>query len=245
MNLNDLTGNGNTLTNNNVIVSTDTPFVASTKSADFELSNSAHFTATDSVSLSITDDISIEAYINLEQLPSTVAAQFTIVSKYDTGANKRAYNFFIDSASDKLRFSVSDDGTIGAGHTITYTTATAFVADDLATWIHVAVTHDISSETCVFYIDGSADAPTVSAGSIGASMYDGNNNLSLGALLNSSVAERFFDGKMDEIRIWNDIRSGAEVAANYQAELTGAESGLAAYWNFDSSGIGALFYNQL
>ena len=42
-----------------------------------------------------------------------------------------------------------------------------------------------------------------------------------------------FDGQLDEFRIWNYARSNAEIQADMNKKLTGNESGLHGYWNFD------------
>ena len=44
-----------------------------------------------------------------------------------------------------------------------------------------------------------------------------------------------FKGVIDEVRIWNISRSEAEINATKNAVLTGIESGLIGYWNFDSA----------
>lgn len=43
----------------------------------------------------------------------------------------------------------------------------------------------------------------------------------------------YFDGMLDEIRVWNVARSPAEIQAALNKPLTGKERGLVAYWNFD------------
>ncbi|MFM6051751.1 MAG: LamG-like jellyroll fold domain-containing protein, partial [Sphaerospermopsis kisseleviana] len=45
---------------------------------------------------------------------------------------------------------------------------------------------------------------------------------------------QFFQGSIDDVRIWNKARNQAEIQANLNKELTGAESGLVGYWNFNS-----------
>jgi len=47
------------------------------------------------------------------------------------------------------------------------------------------------------------------------------------------TSNRHFDGKLDEVRIWDDVRSQAEIQANMYSELTGSESNLVAYYNFN------------
>jgi hypothetical protein len=40
-------------------------------------------------------------------------------------------------------------------------------------------------------------------------------------------------GKLDDVRIWNVVRTGAQISANYSAELNGAQAGLVANWKFN------------
>ena len=42
-----------------------------------------------------------------------------------------------------------------------------------------------------------------------------------------------WSGNIDEVRIWNIALSDAEIQSNYNAVLTGNESGLVGYWNFN------------
>jgi hypothetical protein len=44
---------------------------------------------------------------------------------------------------------------------------------------------------------------------------------------------RYFDGSIDEVRLWNFARTQAEVQADMRHELMGSESGLIAYYNFN------------
>lgn len=47
-----------------------------------------------------------------------------------------------------------------------------------------------------------------------------NVNLSFGTAVNSTnVADGFFGGSLDEIRIWNRVRTAAEIAANKNLEI--------------------------
>jgi hypothetical protein len=43
----------------------------------------------------------------------------------------------------------------------------------------------------------------------------------------------FFDGGIDEVRIWQEARTGEQIRANMYRSLAGDESGLLAYWKFD------------
>ena len=48
-----------------------------------------------------------------------------------------------------------------------------------------------------------------------------------------------FEGAVDELRLWSQARSGAEIADTYQSRLTGAEAGLILYLPLDSFGSDA------
>ena len=44
-----------------------------------------------------------------------------------------------------------------------------------------------------------------------------------------------FNGKLDELRIWSDVRTAAEIAENMFRNLTGNEDNLVAYYSFDNN----------
>jgi Ca2+-binding RTX toxin-like protein len=48
------------------------------------------------------------------------------------------------------------------------------------------------------------------------------------------IADAYFAGKMDDVRIWNKARTQTEIQADLNRELTGSEIGLFGYWNFNS-----------
>lgn len=99
-------------------------------------------------------------------------------------------------------------------------------------WHHIAATYDGSEGK--IYINGILDntelfnIPIIS--SSGGQLYigidrDGTNNYN-----------QAFQGCMDELRIWNNIKSQSEIQASMNTELTGSESNLVAYYNMEQSG---------
>jgi hypothetical protein len=222
LDLADKTANGNTLTNVNTAteVTASLPFVESTIAADLELSSSQYFTANDSVSLSITGAISIELWFKFE---STGTVQ-TLVSKLNATGNQRSY--FFEFVANTLQFSLSTDGTSG-----TIETESVAWTPSTATWYHLAVTWDPTANECKFYVDGSQQGATqtVTANSI----FDSTSKLLIGAQ-NEASPSQFCDGVIDDVRIWNDVRTITEIANNRSIELTGSEANLAAYWPFET-----------
>lgn len=49
---------------------------------------------------------------------------------------------------------------------------------------------------------------------------------------------RQYDGGLDEIRIWNVVRTDIQIQSQMSFELSGSEPGLVAYWRLNE-GIGA------
>src|SRR3990167_7014952 len=142
--LKDITSNHNDLTNNGAgEITSGLPFSESAIAVDLELTDGDYLSAADSASLSIADDITIEAWVKLEQLPSTAASDFTIVSKWGVTDDKRSYRFFIENADDKLYFQYSADGTFT--NVTILRTINALGAGDVGAWVHIAAAVDVGA----------------------------------------------------------------------------------------------------
>lgn len=97
----------------------------------------------------------------------------------------------------------------------------------LNTWTHVAVTWLADSNQVKIYFNG-----VLQAGISGGSSTTGTlNNLSIGTRPGGA---QYFNGTLDEIRIWNVARSACEILVNYQSQLEGTEPNLIAYYNFNA-----------
>lgn len=207
--------------------------MANTHSLDLELSSSqyAYITDASQTGLDITGDITIEAWIKLEQLPSTAGSIFVITGKGDWGnaVNTRAYYFAINT-SNKLFFSFSSDG---GNSNVAGTSSDSTSLFTAGVWHHVAVTLDASASSMELYVDGVNVADTES-GSI-TSIYNSNNDFFVGSRKANGTYTDFFDGLIDEVRVWNDIRTSGEISANYDSELVGNESGLVGYWKLNNN----------
>ncbi len=104
-------------------------------------------------------------------------------------------------------------------------------------WQHLAFTYDGLSSEAKMYIDGSEQELTFSGGQPEGNITDNSSiNLLIG---NSALLDRTFDGIIDEVRIWNTVRSSDEIQANKDHYLDGENTGLVAYWRMNE-GNGAL-----
>ncbi|MEO1185478.1 MAG: LamG domain-containing protein [Cyanobacteria bacterium J06636_27] len=95
-------------------------------------------------------------------------------------------------------------------------------------WTHLATVYD--GTTLTLYVNGEE------YGSTSASFNFTNTEFKLGLPLNS---DPYFKGKVDDVRIWNTARSAEEISDNYNQTLTGSETGLVGYWNFDIDNSGS------
>ena len=95
-------------------------------------------------------------------------------------------------------------------------------------WTHIAVTYD--NGTVNTFVNGQVVDTYNGSGPIG-DVYSGMNELRIGGRSNVP-AGKFFDGRIDDVRIWNTARTQNEIQSNLDTVLTGLESGLAGHWSF-------------
>lgn len=206
-----------------------------THSVDLDRASSQYLSITDAAQtgLDITGDISIECWIKLDQLPSTAGSIFNIVMKWNAAANQRSYGFFFN-AVDVLSFWGSDNGGFAAGHRLqAQSTAAAVTADDVGKWVHLATTVDVSEGAAgiLLYKNGDliADSDVYNEAT---SLFNGTSIFAIGT---RGDIDQFFDGMIDEVRVWNDIRTADEIKANWKRELVGDEANLVGYWKLNNS----------
>ena len=94
-------------------------------------------------------------------------------------------------------------------------------------WYHVAVTLDHG--TMRLYINGVLDRGPLPGGLTPATS---DWPLSFG-WEGQPVSGKRFDGLIDEVRLWNVVRTQSEIQEAMTRSLTGTEPGLVGYWRFD------------
>lgn len=198
--------------------------MANTHSADFERSSSQSLTIADGdqTGLDITGDFSIEFWIKWETDPAS--ATQAVIDKLG-GSPLAGYR--VEMAGNKLNVLIYNGGTLTE-----IDDADFFSGVSTGEWHHVAVTLDTSAlSNSVFYLDGS---------STGAVNVSGTNQAPNGSTVEFSIGKTSFntdyaDGRIDDVRIWSDIRTGTEISDNYNTELNGDEAGLVGYWKLNNS----------
>jgi len=93
-------------------------------------------------------------------------------------------------------------------------------------WTHVAVTRRASDGLAKIYINGVEEVSGNMVTTPSATSYPMT-------IAGSVTMHKKLNGQMDEVRIWNDVRTQAEITANMNTELTGSEANLVAYYKFN------------
>ncbi len=130
------------------------------------------------------------------------------------------------SATDKIDIFIRNDaGTNLINHEV----STDVVFD--GTWHHVAWVDN--NGTTSLYIDG-VDNPIMDYTPAGSFSLEASTIAALDRT-NGFGITNYFQGQVDELRIWNVARTQQQIRDNMCKKLTGNETGLVAYYRFDAS----------
>ena len=194
----DLSGNGNTGTLSNVA------WAASGHSSgglSFNGTNS-YVSINDSASLHLTTGMTLEAWVD----PSNATNSNPVIIKEGTGV--APYSLYsADTTTPVSYLTTNTSGSISA--------ATASNALATNTWSHLAATYDGS--TLTLYVNGVVvNSAAVSA----SSMITSTGKLKIGG--DSVFANEFFQGLIDDVRIYNRPLSVSEIQADMSTPAGGA-----------------------
>ncbi|MFK5971619.1 MAG: choice-of-anchor Q domain-containing protein, partial [Candidatus Marithrix sp.] len=109
----------------------------------------------------------------------------------------------------------------------------AFYGNDLNTtdtyndndWHHWACSYDVDTNERIIYRDGIIVAQDTTTEN-----FQGNGNLYIGRY---SQTSDYYHGSLDEVKIWNVVRSPTEIQTSYTTTIAGTEANLIGYWNFE------------
>ncbi|MGC4074816.1 MAG: Ig-like domain-containing protein [Nibricoccus sp.] len=103
-------------------------------------------------------------------------------------------------------------------------------------WYHAAVTYDGPTATWKLYLNGQP-AGTATAAPNARPRFDSIQHFAIATAMNSTgVREGAFAGRIDEVRVWNYVRSAADIAADRNREIASAPGLVARYGLNEAAG---------
>ena len=165
----------------------------------------------------VNNTMSVELWAN--------ATDWTVVSGYQTiiGCTQSG-GWAIYLENSKI---VADVGLTSGGYA-----RVSYNATNLSGWNHLAFTADNVSLN--LYIDGVLKETKATGGPFSLPHVSVTKSI-IGTEMGLSNAPDayYFQGKIDEVRIWNDVRTEPEINENMTKTMVGSETGLAAYYRMD------------
>lgn len=193
--------------------------------SDLEASSTQYFeitAASQNKSFQSLANLTMEMWIR----PESLGVQQMMLDNGATSANF-GYRMILNSGNSPVAL-VS---TTGANSP--QSTASGFTALSVGEWRHLAFSWDGSSGNFEWYVDGVAVTAS-GAGATGTTFDPDPDPFRIGV---SETTTFPFDGQIADVRIWAAVRTPAQIANNFRRRLTGAESGLVAYWPFDNDAL--------
>ncbi|MBS4044645.1 MAG: Ig-like domain-containing protein [Chitinophagaceae bacterium] len=170
-----------------------------------------------------TNKVTGEAWINIK-----VASSFGTVMKNWGDNNHGAFHFGLSGTTGRLDIAITQtNGTV--------VNVTSPNVISLNTWHHVAFTLDGTNIN--LYEDGVLVASTTYNGTLSNAIpvtYLGAKPNDAGTGPSSGAFSGYFNGLMDEVRIWNTALTQAEIRTNMYNYISPSSTGLVAYYTFNS-----------
>ena len=187
-------------------------------SASAQNTNALHFDGVDDVvstssnisALNITGNITIEAWIKIS---SNTSQWSRIIGRGD--ATNRTYGLWIGNPTfqNRILWQIYGDGPLP--NLLSGTTLS------LNTWYHIAVIRSTGGDAKM-YINGVLDCS--STGNTGTP-----HSTTFPTKIGYGDANVYFPGTIDEVRIWNVVRSATEISNNKSNQITTAPGLVASY----------------
>lgn len=157
-------------------------------------------------SFDFTNQITVEFWMKSSVVPEQWDA---IIAKGDTS----------------WRIALNTSGKAGFAGSDSFSEVFSTTSVNNGSWVHVAATYNGSH--AIIYING------VEENRLSATANIRTNDLAVTIGENLEAAGRFYNGNIDEVRIWNVARTTSEISNNKDKELLGTETGLVAYYKFN------------
>jgi hypothetical protein len=177
-----------------------------------------YVTVDDASALDLSDNFTIEAWIR-PGISGTPGCCRTIISKPARDDGTQATGFRLDLSNDQPSFGIVDQG---GPKTVTASTPVL-----PGVWTHLAAVKQGS--TLKLYLNGllvqSANTGSTSGARTDADLSQ-STKLIIGREFLTGLLDRTFAGTISDVRLWNVVRTDTEILNNFDALLSGSETGL-------------------
>ncbi len=182
----------------------------------------------------------VDDYVVIDNVGTNTNFQFTNTSSYSIEAwVKRNAN----TTNSSIILSKQNGGVAGNYSLGLSATGVPYLSREAAPWVvnatssipinewhHIAGVFDGS--TLKIYIDGLLSNSIAASGSITPSSVTAIK-VAIGAMYTYNSPTNFFNGSIDEARVWNVARTASQISQNFSSSLQGNETGLVAYYDFN------------
>jgi hypothetical protein len=167
-------------------------------------------------SATTTQPITVEAWI----YPTTDSDYRLIASKYYTSDGSKCNFLLTRNPSQKIFISANGSNVITSNGSV-----------PLNEWTHIAVVYQSGTGNTKIYINGTLDI----SGSLTYNTVNTSTVMQIGQFTNitSNPVYQEWAGRIDEFRLWNTVRTQAQIYENMNTPLAGSETGLVAYYGFN------------
>jgi Concanavalin A-like lectin/glucanases superfamily len=176
-------------------------------SLSFVKANSQYITVPHSASINLLGTFTMEAWVNYSGINCTIVDKGDYDFLWELNANGNA---------NKLGFYMKN--------TNTWVYSAGAVPQN--TWTHVAIT--LNAGTLTFFING-----VVSGTSNPVTNLQDTQPMNIGRQQPTFCACNHFNGKMDELRLWNIVKTPTQIQADMSKIIPANSAGLVAYYRFD------------
>ena len=191
--------------------------------------------------LGIALDFVLEAWIQLESNPAT-GFEYTIMGKWTAQSDQRSYLLELDqfgAAQQALEVLITGDGT--ANDNLDRVSQQLAIGNiPLGEWHHVAVACDLSQPVATkffFFYDGvfEGNGDTIISSDVVTSIFNSTSAFAIGARFDGAgAAFNFFDGKIDNARVWSCFRNAATIKNERAFQMRGDEAFLEGCYLFNN-----------
>lgn len=135
------------------------------------------------------------------------------------------YVILLNPATQDLTFEIEDT----SANLVSTAFVDAIVSNDR--WHHIGISVDRTADQARVYVD----KVEISGSPIDISSVTGTLANAANIRIFADEALNIFDGQIDEVRLWDDVRTVTEFADNSDIELVGTEAGLIGYWRMNGT----------